>query len=213
MKLHHSSDPKIRTARSSALRGIASGFLVVFAILPAASARRSGGTAGQSGKNDTKSAPSLVREIRHQIATLPFYSVFDSIAFTLDGKKVTLTGQVLRPMLKRHAEEAIKSLEGVDVVVDQIEVLPNSATDDELRRGIYRAIFEDPELAPYAAEASPPIHIVVKNGSVTLEGTVKSMAHKNLAGMRASGVANVAGVKNNLNVHIGEPMGEQGEAK
>jgi hyperosmotically inducible protein len=213
MKLHQWSDPKIRTVWSSALKGIASSFLVVFAILPAASTRPSGGAAGQSGKNDTKSAPSLGREIRHQIAALPFYSVFDSIAFTLDGKKVTLTGQVLRPMLKRHAEEAIKSLEGVDVVVDQIEVLPNSATDDELRRGIYRAIFEDPELAPYAAQASPPIHIVVKNGSVTLEGTVKSMTDKNLAGMRASGVANVSGVKNNLNVHIGQAMGEQGQAK
>ena len=211
MKLHQWSDPKIRTVRSGALRGIASSLLVVFAILPAASTRRSGGTAGQSG-NDTKSAPSLAREIRHQIAALPFYSVFDSIAFTLDGKKVTLTGQVLRPMLKRHAEEAIKTLEGVDVVVDQIEVLPNSATDDELRRGIYRAVFEDPELAPYAAQASPPIHIVVKNGSVTLEGTVKSMADKNLAGMRASGVANVVGVKNNLAVHTAGAMGEQGEA-
>ena len=168
---------------------------------------------GQSAKSEIKSASPLAHEIRHQLAALPFYSVFDSIAFTLDGKKVTLTGQVLRATLKRNAVEAIKSLEGVDTVVDQIEVLPNSASDDELRRGGYRAIFETAELAPYAAQTAPPIHIVVKNGNVALEGTVKSAADKNLAGTRASSVANVVNVKNNLNVHASQAPAETGDVR
>jgi hyperosmotically inducible periplasmic protein len=155
---------------------------------------------GQTSKGENNSGSSLAREIHHQIQALPFYSVFDSITFSLDGKRVTLLGQVLRPTLKRHAEAAIKSLEGVESVIDEIEVLPNSPGDDELRRAIYRAIFEDPALAPYAVETVPSIHIIVKSGNVALEGTVKSAADKNLTAIRAAGVANVGGVKNDLTI-------------
>lgn len=176
---------------------------------PGCAEGRAGQTAGgENARSEANATSPLTREIRHQLTVLPFYSVFDSITFTLDGKKVTLTGQVLRATLKRNAAEAVQSLEGVDTVVDQIEVLPNSASDDELRRGVYRAIFETAELAPYAAQTAPPIHIVVKNGSVVLEGTVKSVADKNLAGARASSVANVSNLKNNLNVRV-----SQGPAK
>jgi hyperosmotically inducible protein len=144
--------------------------------------------------------PNLAREIRHQLAELPFYSAFDFITFALDGNNVTLTGQVVRPSLKKHAEEAIKSLEGVESVNDQIEVLPKSERDDELRRAIYRAIYEDPLLQGYAVQAVPPIHIIVKDGSVTLEGTVNTANDKSLAAKRASTVENVMGLKNNLKV-------------
>jgi hyperosmotically inducible protein len=185
-----------------------------------ASAISSKATAGQShsagapaARSDSKPSPPLAREIRHQLAALPFYSVFDFISFTLEGRKVTLTGQSLRPALKRNAVAAIESLEGVETVVDQIEVLPNSPADNELRRGVYRAIFEDPALAPYAAQAVPAIHILVKNGSVALEGTVKTAADKSLAATRASGVANVTGVRNNLNVRAGPTAGDRGDAR
>lgn len=154
----------------------------------------------QAAKFENIYASRLARQIHQQLLMLPFYSVFDTITFSLDGKKVTLTGQVLRPTLRAHAEAAIKSIEGVDVVIDQIEVLPTSTTDNELRRAIYRSIFEDPALAAYAVQAVPPIHIIVKNGNVTLEGAVKSVADKNLAAVRAGSVANVAGMKNNLSV-------------
>jgi hyperosmotically inducible periplasmic protein len=147
---------------------------------------------------------SLSREIHHQILVLPFYSVFDSINFTLEGHKVTLTGEVLRRTLKENAEGAVKSIEGVNVVVNQIEVLPTSPTDDDTRRALYRALYEDPTLQRYAVQTVPPVHIIVKNGSVALEGTVDSAADKNLAGARAGSVPNISGVKNDLVVHAKE---------
>jgi hyperosmotically inducible periplasmic protein len=141
---------------------------------------------------------SLSREIHHQILVLPFYSVFDSIKFSLDGHKVTLTGQVLRRNLKEHAEAAIKSIEGVDAVVNQIEVLPPSPSDDDLRDAVYRALYEDSTLARYAIQNIPPVHIIVKNGMVTLEGSIDSVSDKTLAATRAGSVTNVSAVKNNL---------------
>ena len=160
-------------------------------------------TSARQNKN-----PDLAREIRHQLGQLPFYSAFDFITFTLDGKHVTLTGQVVRPSLRKHAEEVIKSLEGVETVNDQIEVLPKSERDDELRRAIYRAIYEDPVLEGYAVQAVPSIHIIVKDGSVTLEGTVISAADKSLAAKRAGTVENIVGVKNNLKLPAGRSAAE-----
>jgi hyperosmotically inducible periplasmic protein len=142
--------------------------------------------------------PALWREIHHQLLVLPFYSVFDHIEFTIKGPDIILSGQVLRPTLKENAEAVVRSLEGVTVVVNQIELLPNSPADDELRRDIYRAVYENPELARYAVEPVPSIHIIVKNGKVALEGTVDSAEHKSLAASRAGTVANVQGVRNNL---------------
>jgi len=145
---------------------------------------------------DEKSA--LSREIHHQLLVLPFYSVFDNLAYTINGSEVTLSGQVLRPTLKADAETAVKSLEGVKAVVNRIELLPASPSDDELRRGIYRAIYENSTLARYAVQTLPSIHIIVRNGNVTLEGNVESLADSTLAATRASGVANLQRFKNNL---------------
>lgn len=211
MTLNVWSRPRTKKAKTRGVSLFACGFLLGFPLV--AAAKQGQAASEHSAKNETKTVSPLAREIRHQLAALPFYSVFDSITFTLDGKKVTLTGQVLRPKLKRSAVEAIKSLEGVEAVVDQIEVLPNSASDDELRRAVYRAVFETPELALYAAQTTPPIHIVVKNGNVALEGAVKSLADKNLAGMRAGGVANVSSLKNNLNVRAPQGSAEQGDVR
>lgn len=158
--------------------------------------------AGKPPKGDAKPEDSLVsREIHHQLLVLPFYSVFDYISFSLDGDKVTLSGQVLRPTLRADAEAAIKSIEGVASVNNQIEVLPKSSTDDDARRAVYRAIFEDATLQRYAISEVPAIHIVLKNGGVTLEGAVGSEMEKTLATTRASGVAGISSVKNNLVVH------------
>jgi hypothetical protein len=144
--------------------------------------------------------PQLPREIRHQLFVLPYYSVFDFIAFTLDGDKVTLTGYVLRPTLRANAEAAVKSLEGVSSVKNLIEVLPKSASDDDSRRAVYRAIFENSTLQRYAVSEVPVIHIILRNGEVTLEGSVGTEGEKNLASTRAAGVSGVSGVKNNLSV-------------
>jgi hyperosmotically inducible periplasmic protein len=179
---------------------LALGLSLAVAMMATSGAGQSNTPNGQTSKGENNYGSSLAREIHRQIQALPFYSVFDSIIFSLDGRRVTLSGQVLRPTLKRHAEATIKSLEDVDTVIDEIEVLPNSPTDDELRRAIYRAIFEDPALAPYAVQTVPSIHIIVKSGNVALEGTVKSAADKNLTAIRAGGVANVGGVKNDLTI-------------
>jgi len=148
--------------------------------------------------DNSEERSSLWHEVHHQLLVLPFYSVFDHIAFTLKKEEVILTGQVVRPTLKADAEVAVKSLEGVAQVVNRIELLPASPADDELRSAIYRAMYENAPLARYAVQAVPPIHIIVKNGNVTLEGAVDSPEDKNLASTRASGVSNVLSVKNNL---------------
>lgn len=154
-----------------------------------------------AGKNDYN----LDRSIRHQLQELPFYSVFDIISFTVDGEKVTLTGQVQRTTLKDHAEGAVKSLEGVSTVINNIEVLPHSSTDHELRRNVYRTIFEDPTLQKYAIQALPSIHIIVKNGVVSLEGSVDSEADRALAGNLVSNVPKVGSLGNNLVVRKRDP--------
>jgi hyperosmotically inducible protein len=145
-----------------------------------------------------KYAEGLAREVRHQLSVLPYFSVFDHIVFSLNGNNVTLTGQVVRHTLKTAAEAAVKTIEGVGAVVNQIEELPASPGDNDLRRTVYRAIYEDPVLSRYAVDELPSIHIIVKNGSVALEGQVASEADKNRALVRAGFVANVSGVKNNL---------------
>lgn len=145
--------------------------------------------------------PQLSREIRHQLFVLPYYSVFDYIAFTLDGDKVTLTGYVLRPTLRANAEAAVKSLEGISSVKNLIEVLPKSPSDDDSRRAVYRAIFEDSTLQRYAVSEVPVVHIILRNGEVTLEGAVATEGEKNLVSTRASSVSGVSAVKNNLSVH------------
>ena len=142
--------------------------------------------------------PQLSHEIRHQLFVLPYYSVFDYITFTLDVDKATLTGYVLRPTLRANAEAVVKSLEGVSSVKNLIEVLPKSSTDDGFRRAVYRSIFEDSTLQRYAVPEVPVIHIILRNGEVTLEGAVATEAEKDLASARASSVSGVSTVKNNL---------------
>jgi hyperosmotically inducible protein len=149
-------------------------------------------------RSEAKYREKLYKEVRHQLVMLPWYSVFDNLAYKVDGDKVTLYGEVTRPVLKSDAEAAVKSLEGVASVVNNIEVLPLSPMDDQLRRAVYRAIYGDPGLSRYSIQAVPSIHIIVKNGNVTLEGVVDNETDKNLAGLRANGVPNVFSVKNNL---------------
>jgi hyperosmotically inducible protein len=149
-------------------------------------------------RSEAKYQEKLVKEVRHQLVLLPWYSVFDNLAFKVEGDKVSLFGQVVRPTLKSDAEAAVKSIEGVASVENNIEVLPLSPMDDQLRRAVYRAIYGDSGLSRYSIQAVPSIHIIVKNGNVTLEGVVDTEADKNLANLRASQVPNVFSVKNNL---------------
>jgi len=152
----------------------------------------------KSHRDDSKTGASLIREVRHQLVMLPYYSVFHNLTYSVEGDNVTLDGQVTRPTLKSDAESAVKNIEGVGSVVNNIEVLPLSPMDDDIRRAVYRAIYGDSGLQRYALQAVPSIHIIVKNGNVALEGVADTEADKNMANLRASGVPNVFSVKNNL---------------
>jgi len=153
---------------------------------------------GKHARSEEKYRTKLANEVRHQLVMLPWYSVFDNLAFRVDGDKVTLVGEVTRPTLKSDAEGVVKSIEGVASVKNEIEVLPLSPMDDQLRRAVFRAIYGEAGLNRYAIQAIPSIHIIVKNGNVTLEGVVDSEMDKNLANLRANQVPNVFSVKNNL---------------
>lgn len=142
----------------------------------------------------------LIREIRHELVMLPYYGVFDNLSYKIDGYNVTLLGQVTRPTLKSDAERVVKSIEGVEKVDNQIEVLPLSPNDDRLRLRLYRAIYGRAPLDRYALQAIPSIHIIVKNGNVTLEGVAANEGDKNMANIRANGVSGVFQVVNNLAV-------------
>jgi len=153
---------------------------------------------GQSAKPSEKAVKNMVKEIRHELVMMPFYGVFDNLSCRLDGYVVTLLGQVTRPTLKSEAENRVKSVEGVERVVNQIEVLPLSPNDDRIRIQVASAIFNHPVLQQYSLRAVPPIHIIVKNGNVTLEGVVAREMDKNVANIQANAVAGVFSVKNNL---------------
>ena len=120
----------------------------------------------------------IQKEVRHEILMLPYFDVFDNIAFKVDGDDVTLFGQVTRPTLKTDVERVVKTIEGVEKVDNQIEVLPVSPNDDRLRLRLFRAIYGFNALQRYALPVVKPIRIIVKNGHVTLEGIVDSEGDK-----------------------------------
>jgi hyperosmotically inducible protein len=148
----------------------------------------------------TKTQERIIKETRHELLMLPYFGVFDYIAFKLDGNNVILFGQVVRPTTKSDAENSVKRIEGVEKVDNQIEVLPPSSMDDGLRKRLFIAIYRYPALQKYELGVQKPIRIIVKSGRVTLEGVVDSDGDKNLAGIRANGVPNVFSVTNNLQV-------------
>jgi len=162
--------------------------------------------AQQSDHNDAfvPGSPSenrILHEVRHELVMLPYYTVFDDLAFRVNGSTVTLLGAVTNPVLKSDAEHAAKRVEGVTQVINNIEVLPLSPMDSQIRRAMFRTIYGDATIGDrYGHQALPSIHIIVKNGNVTLEGVVGSDFDKNLINVRANSVPNVFHVTNNLQV-------------
>jgi hyperosmotically inducible protein len=169
----------------------------VLAILAGAQDNRETGTLSQKGYER------IVREVRHELVMLPFYGVFDNFSYKVDPDgTVTLFGQVdpIHATLKSDAENAVKRIEGVEKVVNNIEVLPTSINDDRIRRAVYRAIYGNDVLNQYQLRAVPPIHIIVKNGNVTLEGVVARQMDKQIAEIQTKSVPGVFSVTNNLQV-------------
>ena len=176
-------------------------FVSLLFVSPVAVAPRAEALPSQANKHqrsEEKYWERLAKQVRHQLVMLPWYSVFDNLAFRIDRDKVTLLGQVTRPVLKSDAEAVVKGIEGVASVKNDIEVLPLSPMDDKLRRAVFRAIYGEPGMQRYAIQPIPTIHIIVKNGNVTLEGVVDTEMDRNLANLRANQVPNVFSVKNNL---------------
>ena len=171
--------------------------LCAFGLLAAAQSRDQASRSVQPGSHGQDR---ITREVRHELVMLPYYGVFDNLAYRVDGNTVTLLGQVTRPTLKSDAGNVVKNIEGVEKVNNEIQVLPLSPMDDRIRIAEYRAIFGTQGLDRYAMQAVPPIHIIVDNGKVTLEGVVANEADKNLAGVKANGVQGVFSVQNNLRV-------------
>lgn len=157
-------------------------------------------TFGQANQVSPKAEERIIKEVRHQLLLLPYVSVFDNLAYKVNGYDVTLLGQVTQPVLKSDAGNVVKQIEGVEKVDNQIEVLPTSPMDDQLRRRLYRTIYGFPSLEKYAMPVVKPIRIIVKNGHVSLEGVVDNQADKNTAGIRANSVSGIFSVTNNLQV-------------
>jgi hyperosmotically inducible periplasmic protein len=168
--------------------------LLSFALVPSMIAQT------ELGQSVSPSEARIQKEVRHELLMLPYFSVFDYIAFQVKGDTVTLQGEVTRPTLKSDAENVVKHIEGVQQVINNIEVLPPSPMDDQLRLALYRAIYGYPALEKYALGVQKPIRIIVKNGRVTLEGGVDTETDKNLVTVRANSVPGVFSVTNNLQV-------------
>ncbi len=142
----------------------------------------------------------LEKAVRHELLMLPFYGVFDNLEFSVEGNKVTLSGQVSRPILAQDAQRAVERISGVAGVINQVEVLPLSPFDDQIRVMTYRKIYGDSSLLYYAIQPVPPIRIIVRNGNVILKGTVSTAMDLQLAYMAANSVPGVFSVTNELRV-------------
>ncbi|MFN2455916.1 MAG: BON domain-containing protein [Pyrinomonadaceae bacterium] len=156
--------------------------------------------APQPARETVSNDQQIAQKVRRELVTLPFYGVFDNLAYKIDGSTVTLYGQVVRPTTRSDAEQRVKRLSGVARVVNNIEVLPLSTFDDSVRLGTYRAVFNTAGLYRYAMGANPSVHIVVARGHVTLEGVVSNRMDSQLAYIAANGVPGVFSVTNNLRV-------------
>ncbi|MFL6546905.1 MAG: BON domain-containing protein [Candidatus Udaeobacter sp.] len=157
-------------------------------------------------KNGQEDRDRLIKQIRRELATLPYYGVFDWLEFELrPDNTVVLRGYVVRPTTKKDAEARIRKIPGVTGVVNEIEVAPVSPEDDRLRLALYRTIYDwDSPLFRYATQAIPSIHIIVKNGRAVLKGVVSSKADAQLAYTRARAVPGLFDVKSDLQVETEE---------
>ncbi|HEY2381625.1 MAG TPA: BON domain-containing protein [Terriglobia bacterium] len=144
----------------------------------------------------------MSEEVRHQLVMLPYYSVFDWLQAEVKGNgSITLMGEVTRPTLKDDAVTRVRRIEGAGTVTDKIEVLPLSNMDDQLRIAVYRSVYSfNSPLFRYATQSLPPIHIIVKNGDVTLKGIVANQADSDLANLAANQVPGVFSVRNELQI-------------
>jgi osmotically-inducible protein OsmY len=160
--------------------------------------RRSNVSTDETVDENLRLRDRLAREIRAELLMLSSYGVFDHLEFQISpDNSVVLRGASTSDKLKSDAEIAVKEIETVASVRNDIEVLPALLDDQRLRQELFRAVYSD-ALARYSNGATHPIHIVVRNGIVTLKGVVESESDKNLAAVQANTVNGIAGVRNEL---------------
>jgi hyperosmotically inducible protein len=161
------------------------------------------GVSGTSaGTTTTPNVSAIPNQVQHNLAMLPWYGVFDHLDYQVNGTEVTLSGQLIseHATTKGDAGKFVKSIPGVTNVVNNIEVLPPSPFDNQIRRAEFRAVFSQADLGRYTMGAIPQVHIIVKNGHVSLEGVVMNQMDKNIAGIVANSVPGVFSVENNLRI-------------
>src|SRR5665213_1106687 len=136
---------------------------------------------------------SIPEQVHHELAMLPWYGAFDNLAYQVNGTEVILSGQVTseHAVTKDDAGKFVSSIPGVTNVINNIEILPVSLFDNQIRRAEYRAVFSRGDLGRYTLGAIPQVHIIVKNGHVSLEGVVMNQMDKNMAGIFANTVPGV----------------------
>lgn len=144
----------------------------------------------------------IAEQVRKEIVKLPFYSIFDNVEFQLTDGALELTGEVYRPVMKKMIEKAAQRVAGVNTVTNDIEILPLSSYDDRIRLALARQLYRNQVFTRHSIQLVPPVHIVVKNGNVTLEGVVNSELEKNAAFHVANGIHGVFSVTNNLRTDI-----------
>ena len=182
-----------RASKSSILWGMAL-LLGSLLALPAAQA----GTVTKY----TPDPAAISSQVRHELLVLPWYGVFDYLEYQVNGTEVILSGQVTsrHATTREDAANFVRKIPGVTKVVNNIEVLPPSPFDDQIRRAEYRTIFSQADLGRYTLGAIPQVHIIVKNGHVSLEGVVMNQMDKNIAGIVANSVPGVFSVENHLQI-------------
>ena len=158
--------------------------------------------AAQATTHNERALTPLENKVRHELVMLPFLGVFDNISYHVEGSTVTLAGQVYRPSMKKSADRVVAQIEGVEHVVNEIEVLPTSPHDDRIRLRLLRAIYGHPALDRYSLGTQAAIRIIVRNGDVTLEGVVNRELEKTVATLQANSVPGVFSVTNHLRVEV-----------
>lgn len=176
--------------------------LLFAALLVGLVALTAGGSIASAATTTAVNTSSIANEVQHNLAMLPWYGVFDNLQFQVNGTEVVLDGQVISEhgQTKNDAENSVKKITGVTKVVNNIEILPPSPFDNQIRRAEYRAIFSQSDLGRYTMGVIPQVHIIVKGGHVTLEGQVMDQMDRTIAGIAANSVPGVFSVQNNLQV-------------
>ena len=171
---------------------------LIFTLIAVIAITTSGAFAASPVKNDTPQLSNIEKKVRKELISASWDGVFDTLAFEVNGSTVTLYGQVYRPITRSRAEKFVKGVNGIEQVINKIEVLPLSGFDDRIRGQAVRSVNDTAGLYRYLLGTNPSLRIIVRNGHVTLEGMVSDETDKRLAFFAVNSIPGVFTVTNNL---------------